>query len=312
MKKIKYITVLSMCAFMTFSSCKKDNENGPEVNNQDQTTQKLIDFKNKLNSKDGNSITVENATWHLEGLLNYENANNNHDMNSIIHQYDTLTYDFSGENINYNELGVVYLDLNKKLNQYIQLNPNSKFDLIDLNLVKSDNEITVVMISSFGTSSAKLNYQPFGSSDYWRWGWNLGKCDGAFIGYDAADQLKYKFNNPIGNFVPGYYTSVEMKSIFFSSYPDPSYPGAFGEYMMFFTSGYGSGPGTNNEPCISPSDLNYYLGKFDYIKDLNCPSGKRFKNANVIETIPGSIGTWGRAHDYQLYYGVFNSGPNPN
>lgn len=293
-----------MCAFMTFFSCKKDNENGPEVNNQDQTTQKLIEFKNKLNSKDGSSLNIENATWHLEGLLNYENANNNHDMNNINHHYDTLTYDFSGDIINYNELGVVYIDLNKKLNQYILLNPNSKFDLIDLNLVKSDNELTVVMISSFGTSSAKLNYQPFGSSDYWTWGNNTGKCDGSFVGTDAADQLKYRFNNPIGNFVPGYYTGIVSVFEYYNSHPIP-YP-----YRIFMTTGHGSSPGTHG-PCISPESLNYFLGQFDYVKDINCPSGKKFKNVNVLEDISTMGNNWAVAHYYQLFYGTFTPG-SPN
>lgn len=306
MKKIKYITVLSMCAFITFSSCKKETENAPEINSQDQTTQKLIEFKNKLNSKDGSTLSIESANWHLEGLLNYEKANNDHNLTNISHFYDTLFFNFSSETINIGQLEVVYLNLNKKLNNHLQLIPNSKFDLIDLNFVSSNNETSIVMISSIGSESTKYIYQTFGSADYWRWGWNLGKCDGTMTGQDGADQLKNRFNTPLNKpYYPGYYTNVEMKTILPSSYPDPNYTGAFYNYMIFWAGGQGSGPGYNNEPCISPNDLNYYLSKFDYIKDLNCPTGKSFKNANVIEDISAGLNYWDRRHNYELYYGTF-------
>lgn len=295
-----------MCAIMIFTSCKKESNLAPENCTDNQITQKLIDFKSKLVSKDGNSLNIESATWSLEGLLNYENANNEHNLNNLIHYYDTLSFNLPNTTITYTELNELYSLLVKKLNIHQQITPNSKFDLIDLNIVKSDNKITVVMVSATGIEMSKYIYAQFTSTDYWRWGWNLGKCDGTYVGSDAADKLKDRFNNPF-NGVPGYYTNVEMKNAFFYNYPDPSFSGS---YMMFFASGEGQNPPV--EPCISPNDLNYYLSKFDYIKDLNCPTGKKFKNANVLEDIPTLMNTWGRAHKYELYYGNFTSGASTN
>lgn len=300
-----------MCAFITFTSCKKESDNASVNNTQDQTTQKLIEFKNKLNSKDVNSISIENATWYLEGLLNYEKANNEHNMADLTYNYDTISYIVTSETFSYEQLETVYLNLNKILNHYIQLAPNAKYDLIDLSIVKASNEVKVIMISSAGVVAGKYQYQIFGSTDYWVWGWNLGKCGsycGNNTGADAADQLKYRFNNPLNKpYIPGYYTNVEMKTIRFDTYPDQNYSGTFNHYMMFWASGPGSGPGSY-APCISPDELNYYLSKFDYIKDLNCPTGKKFKSANVIEDISCGLDYWDRAHDYQLYYGTFVSG----
>jgi hypothetical protein len=308
MKTIKYINIATICAVIMLSSCNKDGANMNSINEVDLTTQKLIEFKNKLNSKDGSFLSLEDATWNLEGLLNYENANNHHDMKDIIHQYDTLVYNFQSLKISFSELGVIYSDLNHRLDQHLQLNPHSTFDLIDLETVQSYNQVEIIMISAIGQPNTKLQYNPFISTDYWRWGWSLGKCDGTLVGSDAAQQLKVRFNNPVGSFVSGYYTNVEMKSVHPINYPDPNSPST---YMMFLASGIGEYPQAN-PPCISPNDLNYYLGKFDYIKDLNCPSGKKFRNSNVLSGTGTGTNNWNVYHSYELYYGKFTSGSSGN
>ncbi len=307
MKKIKRITLLSMCAIMIFTSCKKESNLAPENCTDNQTTQKLIDFKSKLVSKDGNSLNIESATWSLEGLLNYENANNEHNLNNLIHYYDTLSFNLPNTTITYTELNELYSLLVKKLNIHQQITPNSKFDLIDLEIMQTNNQTNVIMVSSTGVEISKLQYNPFTSTDYWRWGFNQGKCDGTCVGSDAADQLKYRFNNPVNvHLVIGYYTGIVSRNEYFNSHPLPD-----GRYIMFMTTGPGSSPGTPG-PCISPEELNFFLSHFDFIKDINCPAGKKFKNANVVEDIATMDNNWAAAHFYQLFYGTFTSGASSN
>ncbi len=100
---------------LVFVSCKKESNLALENSPNNQTTQKLIDFKNKLNSKDGGSLCIESATWHLEGLLNYENANNDHKMNNLSFNYDTLQFNYLANELTYPEMEVIYKALKNKL-----------------------------------------------------------------------------------------------------------------------------------------------------------------------------------------------------
>jgi hypothetical protein len=314
MKILKYITLMTILAIFAFTSCKKDSNIVGVKSSQNETTQKLIDFKNSLNSKNGVTLSFESANWYMEGLLNFERANNDHNFNELTHYYDTISNNFTGTSINYNELNNLYITFNNILDKHIESTPNSKFDLIDLNFINSNNEIIIVMISSIGVENTKYIYPQFTSTDYWKWGWNLGKCDGTLVGQDAADKLEYTFNHPTNpNLLPGYFINVEMKTVYPQNYPDPNYPGAFYKFMLFWTGGAGSGPNNNlYEPCIAPSELNYYVSKFDYIRIQNCPSGKVFKNVHVVDTSTGGLTSWNRAHNYQLNYGTFipNGGGN--
>ena len=74
--------------------------------------------------------------------------------------------------------------------------------------------------------------------------------------------------------------------------------------MIFWASGPGYNP--PSEPCLSPLELNYYLSKFEFIKNNCKPNGKTFKNVEVNGTFGLQINTWERIHYYTLYYGIFN------
>jgi hypothetical protein len=214
MKILKYITLMTILAIFAFTSCKKDSNIVGVKSSQNETTQKLIDFKNSLNSKNGVTLSFESANWYMEGLLNFERANNDHNFNELTHYYDTISNNFTGTSINYNELNNLYITFNNILDKHIESTPNSKFDLIDLNFINSNNEIIIVMISSIGVENTKYIYPQFTSTDYWKWGWNLGKCDGTLVGQDAADKLEYTFIHPTNpNLLPGYFINVEMKTV---------------------------------------------------------------------------------------------------
>ncbi len=176
--------------------------------------------------------------------------------------------------------------------------------MIALEIQSTDNGINVVLVSVIGVRSSKYLYTQFGSDDYWRWGYNQGKCDGTYVGTDAADQLRIRFNSPLNKtYIEGYYTSVVCINEYCNTHPLPNY-----QYRMFFDSGSGSTPPM---VCLSPDQLNFYLSNFDFIKDKNCPIGKQFKCANVIEDFALLDDSWMIAHFYKLYYGTFVSGASP-
>ncbi|MBL7114017.1 MAG: hypothetical protein ISS19_18915 [Bacteroidales bacterium] len=183
-----------------------------------------------------------------------------------------------------------------------QSSPDFGFDIIDINSVETElKDGTVVMyMESSSSDDLANNYVPFNQDDYWYWGWDLGKCNGYQGVGDAADKLEYKFNHPIMPSSYYYFTDVVIILVEpTSQYYDPNNP--YGEYMLFRKTGPGANP--PEEPCMIPDELNYYLNKFDYIKNLNKPQDKFFKCVEVIDDIIIGSG-WGRIHKYDLYYGI--------
>ena len=186
-----------------------------------------------------------------------------------------------------------------------------KFDLIDININYSGLKSGETIITMVAPSGYHLigNYIAFEDYDYWFWGWNLGRCGDYInnnVGTDAADKLQIRFNNPINPYEPGYFTSIEEKQAWphETVYADPNYPGSWYPAMIFDVAGLGANP--PSEPCLSPLELNYYLSKFDFIKNNCKPTGKVFRNVEVIDEHGLSTQYWERLHYYILYYGIFN------
>lgn len=316
MYKLRQLTLALALITLGITGCKKDDvqnsDSKPDVKASLKTTQQLLSFREQMNLKSSSSLPADSATWYLEGLLNFENANNDHKIFGLTFNHDSLVLNTAGSNISMAELNIAYNYFSDKLNQ-ISLAYNDtayKFDLIDININYSGLKSGETIITMVAPSGYHLigNYIAFEDYDYWFWGGNLGKC-GNFTGnegIDAADKLQLRFNNPINPYEPGYFTSVEEKEAWpiETVYADPNYPGSWNPTMIFYASGTGSSP--PSEPCLSPLELNYYLSKFDFIKNYNKPPGKAFKNVEVKTTVGTQMSNWERLHYYVLYYGFFN------
>lgn len=276
-------------------SCKKDNEKVPQSESSKITNQ-LLTFKKNLTHKSGSSMMADSAVWYLEGLLNYENANNNHSFSNLTFNKDSMTCIVHRDSISINELSNLYNQLSIFIDSIKNSNQSSNvnLDIVDLQLadnnLKSESE-TLKIVVAFGEIGQTVNYVPFGINDNWYWGGRLGKCDGTCVGRDAATELQRKFLSLQTS--PGYFTSVEGFKIF------PWYYEEFNPYSGYYL--YQSD--VNYNPCLPYSELNYYLSKFDYIKNDRCPSGKVFKTVLVQDEI--SVGrSYLRIHTYEIYYGI--------
>lgn len=315
--KIKYLFLIGMFLTTTFTilSCSKETDITDKQTCKtypSKSTELILNFKQKLKQKSTTTLTNDSAIWFLEGLLNYENANNSHNLGDLEFFNDTLILSTSGSGVNIEDLNAAYTYFTQELNQISQQqnNPDFKFDLVNMEILPlnlKNGETKITMNASGGQNLVGV-YLAFGATDYWRWGWDLGICEGGHIGTDAADLLELRFNNPAAgvNPLPGYFTAVETRVAWFwdTQWYDPNYTLGWMPYMLFYASGSGSNPSV--EPCLTPADLNYYLSKFDYIKNAKKPVAKTFKNVDVVEDFPTSLTTWGRGHDYYLSYGIFN------
>jgi len=63
---------------------------------------------------------------------------------------------------------------------------------------------------------------------------------------------------------------------------------------------------------MSPAEVNYYLSKFDYIKNTLKPTDKQYKTVSVgaWKLLTGG-NSWMHIHHYFIYYGK-NIGSNPS
>ncbi|MBV2245556.1 MAG: hypothetical protein KUL83_00200, partial [Lentimicrobium sp.] len=113
LKSYKYfIAILAITTI--FSSCSKENNIVDEqrLTKQDETTLKLISFKQELFSKSGGTMLSDSAEWYLEGLLNYEQANNTHEFTQVEFLYDTLAWPSGNGVISYEDIQLVYASVN--------------------------------------------------------------------------------------------------------------------------------------------------------------------------------------------------------
>ncbi|MCK9618703.1 MAG: hypothetical protein M0R21_12815 [Lentimicrobiaceae bacterium] len=311
MKQLIKLTLISIALLgLVIASCTKEGNN--TETRQSATDRKverqILAFKQKLNSnlKTGETMTVDSAVWYMEGLLNYDKANNYHNFKNLIFKKDTLQLPTNNNNsMSMIQISSVYDAYEAFIeNEMALLDTTYGVDLVDISVLGSilkDGTITMVMTFSTGVNGS-INYTLFGVTDFWYWGWNLGKC-GAYIGQnigtDAADKLQQKFNNPImAPIVYGWNSDVVMIEADPIQYPDIN--NQYGDYMIFETSGIGEEP--TEEPCLDYNELNYYLSKFDYIKNYNKPSNKSFKSIYVYDDCFLGISYWIRRYYYELYY----------
>jgi len=212
------------------------------------------------------------------------------------------------------QLNEAYNILTEKLAsiQEAKGDPSYKFDVVDLEIESTnlkDGEVKLTMSSALGNLPVGFNYS-FGPTDYWIWGRDLGKCGdytGQEIGKDAAEQLEIRMNAATSS--PGYFTEVVYRDAYPSDFPDPNYPGQWQHYKMFSMGGNGSGP--NEEPCLNPTELIYYMSNWPEIRNYLKPEGKTFKNVLVWDTYTLGVGYWQYIHLYRMSFGIFHSN-NPS
>lgn len=307
--KSHYFCLLFAGIVLFFSACQKNQDNLPPVSNDRdaKVTKQLRAFQKSLQLKSTNPMTEEDATWHIEGLLNLEKAYNLHNFANLQFHTDSIVLTISNGMLSGEQIEMVYDYFESVLNEHA-LNQTSTFgfDIIDIHSMETELKDGSIIYYMESSSSEDLvhNYVPFGQNEHWYWGWDLGGCNGYTADGDAAQQLEYKFNHPSALLQPGYFTSNQTIYAYYYEYDDFSNPGPNGDYKIFC---YDSFFPPVDEPCLSPEELNFYLGTFDYIKTDKQPPNKTFKCVSVTPTV--GLETEIRTHEYALTYGIFTTAP---
>ncbi len=301
---------------IAFSSCKKDENDAPAANTtKDPIAEKLLDFKQTIQSQNKEAVlyTMEDAEWHLEGLLNYEEANNEHNWHGLDFENRTFEVPVSNGQISSSDLNLAYESFLAEINSLLDEDENLRSDMVNIEIEENqmkDGTATIGMTYSFGSIIAIPNYNPFGPDEYWVWGDPDGYGTGGRCGLDtnlstdyANDRLQDKFNNPTTTSQPGYYTSVTTiprDAGYYSE--DPNHPNPSRPFIIFWDDN------ADWEECLPPTELNYYLSKFDYIKQDVQPLNKTFASVQIdAHYLTGTKGTI-LQHVYYLSFGIFHPG----
>ncbi len=312
MNRNKLLLFFVIFIFATIiSSCQKKQDspvNSPGIDKaRSQKVNHLIkEFKADLLQKTSGTMQLDSSVWYIEGLLNYEQANNLHNFSNLNFFKDSITLTPENGLLSLEQINSAYDQFTATLQAMLAQQNDTSYhiDLADISFSPTgfkDGSVELVMGAAGGTDGIP-NFTPFGLTDYWYWGGDFGKCDnyqGQGVGLDAADQLQYRFNHPLYAGPPGYVTDVDLFVVIGPDFPgDPSNPGPYCDYIIFYTP-YNP-PGF--QPCLSPDELNFYLSKFDYIKEAMKPAGKTFRNIEVYPDVVMGL-QYSKIHSYYLHYG---------
>jgi uncharacterized lipoprotein YehR (DUF1307 family) len=138
MKNFKKLFTVMLVLSIIFTACNKDTSL-TEQNQIDPTEQKILDFKEKMNSgdKSGETMAVEEAVWNIEAALNY--TYNDFDATELL-SIDTvripITINDNGE-INFSDVTAAYNNLENLLIGFIG---DNSLSLADIEVVESANK----------------------------------------------------------------------------------------------------------------------------------------------------------------------------
>ncbi len=314
-------------------SCSKQDQTEP-VSSTSEISQSNADilienkiraFKSKMELlrenpgyKSGQTMSIDSAVWYFTAALNYTYARADYEIERIISDSAKIVIPSNGEDLLLEDLPIVYQQLLDSLSEKYNAIQSENKNLIMVNLIADEptaNGTEVTFYTATGEGYQMYKYGLFGLSDFWTWGYYLGQCDANInYGRDATTELQYKINHPFVTYPPGTYFIPDQNNTGWiypwyqeGAYEDPNSPN--GVYRLFSDENtYPSG----TEPCIPPSDMNYYLYEgVDYIMEYNKPTGKYLTLGEVMWDIATGIGYEYRYHIVRFTYGEKHISPNP-
>lgn len=326
MKKVKILSValaLTIVAAVIIA-CTKEKEtkvaqNSNEmvtVSKEDDMSAYLKQFKEKMQStsKSDETLSMEDARWHLEAVLNYTYGDVGHQTSYI--QCDTFYYKLptDGVEVSLDQLNEAFNSLSIDVEKTFAACNLPDKSILDIQ-TRFENEskdgiVTVQAIMDVRGWIISTLPSPFGPTDYWfedDWSGKCGQYVGECIGTGSVQALESKINSNLPSVKcyqgSGYFTDIDSIAI---------YDDYIIEYLQDPLSPYGyrihykGGPTWQYPTCLSPDDLNYYLGEALKLVNELKPVGKEIiRVTNAYEQyVP--IGYYLGFHLYTFKYGKFN------
>ncbi len=326
MKKVKILSValaLTIVAAVIIA-CTKEKETKVTqksselvtVSKEDDMSVYLNQFKEKMQSstKGDETLTMEDARWHLEAVLNYTYGDVGHQISCI--QCDTFYYKLptDGGRVSLDRLNEAFNSLSMDVENAFAACVLPDKSILDIQ-TRFENEsrdgiVTVQTIMDVRGWIASILPSPFGPDDYWfenDWSGKCGPYVGECIGTGSVQALESKINSnlPLVKCYQGsgYFTDIDSIAIY-DDYILEHLQDSLGPYG--YRIHYKGGPTWQYPTCLSPDDLNYYLVEALKLVNELKPVGKEIiRVTNVYEQyVP--IGYYLGFHLYTFKYGKFN------
>lgn len=323
-------------------ACTKEKEMSSEtveniemVSREDDMNAYLKQFKERMQSasRGDETLSMEDARWHLEAVLNYTYGDAGLPFSDI--QCDTFYYKLPAQNeeITFAQLNQAFIEFSESVEEsYADCSLPGKSVLAIQTRFESeskDGDISVRSILSIGGSSNTINMW-FDSTDYWNeWYYDFGdgyieaggKC-GPYVGEHPESGAPLELTRKLNLRIPAYgcvhgsvyFTDIEPIELRPYGYGNFIYDeGSPCHYKLYYRNEDPHEPWASNPGgCICPDDMNYYLSKGPELINHYCPSGKVVIGAYYQSNVRVGIGS--RAdncfHELILDYGVLHCNNN--
>ena len=343
MKKTRIIVgvlALAVVAAIVFA-CTKEKETRvtqssnemTSVSKEDDMSAYLKQFKEKMQSaeKGDEALSLDDARWYLEAVLNYTYGDAGHLFSDI--QYDTFYYKLpvrDGE-ITFGQLNEAFKVFSNNVEEVYEesklpekriLAIQTKFNTDDS---KGDGVSAQIIVNTSGIVPV---YPWFDSTDYWNewyyddwYGYIMsgGKC-GPYMGDCPESGAPLELTRKVNLRIPkdacqngnGYYTDVfsgilsHQLSDFNQDFLDDENSPC--TYKLYYRTENPEFPELSNPGgCICPEDMNYYLSKGPELIYHYKPEGMSvisafYRSEEIVCSYTNCF------HDMVLSYGIFHCG----
>lgn len=326
-------------------ACTKEKEKGiaqisseiETVSKEDDMSAYLKQFKEKMQSatKGDETLSMEDARWHLEAVLNYTYGDAGRHTTDI--QCDTFHYTLLADG---NEVTLFHLNQafnaisNDVEKAYGNCNlPDKSIIAIQTlfeNDIKSDEGVVVRSVVS--TRGFRPINMWFDSTDYWGewycdygWGWisSSGKC-GPYEGEHPESGAPLELTRKLNLRIPaygcfqgtGYYTDLCVVNVSLNTFDNIDINFLYDEnspcdYKLYYRNEDPSEPWASNpERCICPEDMNYYLSKGPELLNYYKPVGKVVVDAYYYSAEILGAKASNCFHELVVTYGDFHCNTN--
>lgn len=339
MKKCGFLIVALALAVVIFTiiACNKEKADTQKqaeeeiVSKEEDMSAYLKKFKEKMQSpsKGGETLSMEDARWHLEAVLNFTYGDAGHQTSDI--QCDTLYYTIhaNGDEITLAQLNDAFNALSYDVEKAYDncLLPDKSVLAIQTSFENENKSGDVVVKSILNTRGFHPSNMWFDSTDYWNeWyadfgdgyiyaGGKCGPYAGECTNSGAPKELTKKLQPRLVSYGCSngtiYFSDYENCSISLDEVDDPSF--MYDEnspcgYKLFYNSDKHIA-----YVCIDPAGMNYYLSKGVELIEHYAPEGKVAVSAKYGWSEYVGLKaerTWASFHYIEVTYASYYCNPN--
>lgn len=317
----KFAIAIIAITVVSLWSCTKEEvqKQTPTVSQTPDVEQKILNFNTKVKSnvKSSETMSLDDAIWSVEASFNYNYGETQIDYAELYTDSAFFTVNtINGSEVSFTEVQNLYNQgLESLTNFFFSIKEeNVHCKVVDLELVSSDNEFAYIKMQyQMGPENLSKSadwLQPFGSTDYWVFGNNGGKCGGYSGTGDAAQKIQSRINYEYLQVWGTYYTDPDVIPVYAEDYlnPDDNVFDNMYDYLMFFSMEFINGTFPNSfHTCLSPDEMNFYMNGTKTVMLLNKPQGKSMININLWGDIITFGGPLNAMHNGEFTYGIPHS-----